>query len=161
MLTKSRTVLIERLGILLYAMYLRTLAAMFFVVMLSGCAGVVNHISDDISGWVSSPFLWSSDLVRSSSREIRNAYRGDIRSYVAVSSHSNSDVEEIQSGLAAIGEKHGITDWEADMVTYTGIGEGLAQAKESQQKVDDYKSCLAQGDYAKSVAIQKGYELGL
>ena len=161
MLTTSKTILIKRVAMLLHSLCLRTLAALFFVAIVSGCAGVSNNISDDISGWVSSPFFWSSDLLRSSSREIREAYLGDIRSYVAVSSRSNSDVKEIESGLAAIGEKHGITDWEADMVTYAGIGEGLAQAKVSQQKVDDYKNCLAQGDYDKSVAIQKSYELGL
>ena len=156
MLTKFRTVFIKPTGILLHPVCLRTLAAMVFILTMFGC----SKLSDSFSKSLTSPFKWSSGSSSGSSKLNKETYQGDIRSYAEVSSRANSNVGEIERGLAAIGEKHGITNWEADMATYVGIGEGLAKAKVSQQKVDAYKNGLAQGDYAKSAAIQKGYENG-
>lgn len=158
MRTEYRTVIIRRGGASLRPRCLPVLITMSLVFTMSGCSTVSDSLSDSFSKSVSSPFKWSSGSSSGSSEESKETYQGDIRSYAEVSSRSNSEVSEIVRGLAAIGEKHGITNWEADMATYAGIGEGLAKAKATQHRVDAYKSALSQGDYTRSAAIQKGYE---
>ena len=139
---------------------LRMVVAVSFVVALSGCSTLSDSLSDSVSRSVSSPFKWSSGSSSGSSGEKQETYQGDVRRYTEVAVRSNSGVGEVMRGLTAIGEKHGITNWEADMATYAGIGEGLAKAQAIQPTVDVYKSGLTQGDTDKSAAIQKGYDNG-
>ncbi len=116
-----------------------------------GCA--TSSISESISDSFESRSKFSS----SSSDEKKEAYQGDVRHYTAAYTRSNSDVAGFTKGLSAIGEQHGITNWEADLTTYVGIGEGLAKTKVPQNQVDAYMTYLTQGDPVKIAAIQKGY----
>ena len=130
---------------------LPALVALACLAALGGCS----------SGSAASPFRWGAGLFSRQPAHSIEDYQNDIRNYVERSSRSDIGMDELARGVAAIGERYGIADWEADMVTYTGIGEGLARADISQQQVDAYKSGLSCGDYTKSAAIQRGYERGL
>jgi hypothetical protein len=114
-------------------------------------------ISNSISDSVSSPFKWSSDSL-SSSGGGKEKYEGDVRDYTEAYVRSSSDIEGFRKGLASIAEKHGISNWEADEATYTGIGEGLAKAQVKEAQLEVYKANLSKGDATKAAAIQKGYE---
>jgi hypothetical protein len=135
---------------------LHLFALMTLVFAMSGCSEIGSSISDSVS----SPFKWSSNSSKSSSGASKEAYQGDVKYYTEVYTRSSYDVAGFARGLASIGEKHGISNWEADGATYVGIGEGLAKAKAPQQLVDLFMAHLAQGNPQKIAAIQKGYELG-
>ena len=127
--------------------------AIMLLLPMSGCS-----ISNSISDSVSSPFKWSSDSSRSSSRDKEAAYQGDVRDYTEAYVRSSSDIEAFQKGLASLATKHGITNWEADQATYLGIGEGLGKAQVTDVQLEVYKTNLSGGDAVKASAIQNGYE---
>ncbi len=135
---------------------LRISAVIVFVFAMSGCSEIGSSISDSVS----SPFKWSSDSSKSSSGASKEAYQGDVKYYTEVYTRSSDDVAGFTRGLSSIGEKHGVSNWEADRTTYVGIGEGLAKAKAPQRQVDLFMTYLSQGNPQKIAAIQKGYELG-
>lgn len=134
---------------------LRTLqltGATVLALAMIGCS-ISNSISDSIS----SPFKWSSESL-SSSGGGKEAYQGDVRDYTEAYVRSSSDFEGFTKGLASLAAKHGISNWEADEGTYTGIGQGLAKAQVKQTQLEVYKTNLSKGDAVKATAIQKGYE---
>ena len=117
---------------------------------LTGCS-ISNSISDSIS----SPFKWSSRS--SDSGGDKESYQGDVRDYTEAYVRSSTDLQGFRKGLSSIARKHGITNWEADRATYTGIGEGLGKARVNQTQLDVYKTNFAGGDAVKAAAIDKGY----
>ena len=137
------------------ARLLRTLqlagAAVLALAMI-GCS-----ISKSISDSVSSPFKWSSESLDSSGGG-KESYEADVRDYTEAYVRSSSDLEGFKKGLASVAEKHGISNWEADESTYTGIGAGLAKAQVKESQLEVYKANLSKGDAAKSAAIQKEYD---
>ena len=126
------------------------------LVSISGCS--ISASSNGISDSISSPFKWSSDSSKSSSDDNKEAYLGDVRDYTVAYLRSSSDIEAFRKGLASLAAKHGITNWEADLASYSGIGEGLGKAHVSVTQVDVYTKNLSGGDAVKAAAIQKGYE---
>jgi len=135
---------------------LRTLqvtGAAVIALAVSGCS-----ISTSISDSVSSPFKWSSDSSGGSSEKKEESYQDDVRNYAGVYFRSFSDIEGFRKGLTSIAAKHGITDWETDQATYSGIGAGLGKAQVTDVEFEGYKTKLSQGDAVKAAAIQKGYE---
>jgi hypothetical protein len=146
------TVSSRRAGVCPASRFLRALqlaGATVLTLAMIGC----SSISDSVS----SPFKWSSESLSSSGGE-KEAYQGDVRDYTEAYVRSSSDLEEFRKGLASIAEKHGISNWEADEATYTGIGAGLAKAQVKESQLEVYKANLSKGDAAKANAIQKGYE---
>jgi hypothetical protein len=131
---------------------LQLAAAIILTATLSGCS-----ISASLSDSVSSPFKWSSDSLSSSSKGAKESYQSDIRDYTEAYVKSSSNPDDFKKGLASVANKHGISNWEADEATYTGIGAGLAKAQASEMQVEVYKTNLSQGDAVKASAIQKGY----
>ncbi len=134
---------------------LRTLqlaGAALLALAVIGCS-----ISKSISDSVSSPFKWSSESL-SSSGGGKESYQADVRDYTDAYVRSSSDVEGFRKGLASIAEKHGISNWEADEATYTGVGAGLAKARVNETQLDVYKTNLSKGDATKARAIQNGYD---
>ena len=123
------------------------------VLMTSGCL-----MSGSISDSVSSPFKWSSDSSQSSSDEKDEAYNGDVRDYTETYVRSSSDVEAFKKGLSSLAARHGISNWEADQATYTGIGEGLGKARVKDVRYETFKTNLSGGDVVKATAIQRGYD---
>lgn len=144
---------------------LLVMATTLLLATVPGCSTVSESFSESsASGFsksISSPFKWSSGSSSESSQDVKESYRSDVRLFAEISSHSNSGVDDVTRGLTVIGEKYGISNWEADMTTFTGFGEGLAKAKTAQEKVDTYKKWLSRGDLIKSASIQKAYENGL
>lgn len=118
---------------------------------IMGCS-----ISNSISDSVSSPFKWSSQSSGSSNE--KESYQGDVRDYTEAYGRSSDDLEGFQKGLASLARRHGISNWEADEATFTGIGEGLAKAQVKETPLEVYKQNLSNGDAVKTSAIQKGYE---
>ena len=116
----------------------------------TGCS-----ISDSISDSISSPFKWSSHSSGSSSD--RESYRGDVRDYTEAYLLSSDNLPGYRKGLASIARKYGISNWEADQATFTGIGEGLGKAKVKLAQLEVYEKNLAGGDALKAAAIEKGY----
>jgi hypothetical protein len=116
-----------------------------------GCS-ISNSISDSIS----SPFKWSSQSSKSSDE--KESYQGDVRDYTEAYVRSSTDLEGFRKGLASVAQKHGVSNWEADVATYTGIGEGLGKAQVKQTQLEVYKTNLAGGDAVKASAIEKGYQ---
>ena len=125
----------------------------------AGCALAMIgcSISDSISDSISSPFKWSSDSSKSSSGD-KESYQGDVRDYTEAYVRSSDDIQGFRKGLATVAEKYGISNWEADTVTYRGIGQGLAKAKVKQAQLEVYKTNLAGGNPENGAAMQKGYE---
>ena len=119
--------------------------------IMFGCS-----ISKSISDSASSPFDSSSDSSKSSSQGKEAAYQSDVRDYTEAYVRSSGDIKAFKAGLTSIASKHGITNWEADQATYTGIGEGLGKAQATDAQLEVYKANIAQGDAAKASAIQKG-----
>lgn len=113
-------------------------------------------ISNSISDSVSSPFKWSSRSSKSNNE--KESYQGDVRDYTEAYTRSSSDIEGFRKGLTSLAQKHGISNWEADDTTYTGIGQGLAKARVKKTQLEVYETNLAGGDAVKAVAIQKGYD---
>jgi len=136
-------------------MALSVFGALMSAFTLAGCS-----ISTSISDSVSSPFKWSSDSSSGSSAEREKSYQEDVRNYTEIYARSNSDLAGFRKSLASIGEKHGITNWEADNTTYSAIGKGLAKANVLQTQVDMYIFNLSRGDTTMAAAIQKGYDRG-
>jgi hypothetical protein len=126
------------------------------LVSISGCS--ISASSNAISDSISSPFKWSSDSSTSSSDDNKEAYLGDVRDYTVAYLRSSSDIEAFRKGLASLAAKHGITNWEADPASYSGIGEGLGKAHVSVTQAQAIKNNLSGGDVVKAAAIQKGYE---
>lgn len=140
----------RRTGIFPYQRVLLLAGAAVVVLAMTGCS-ISNSISDSIS----SPFKWSSQSSKSSDE--KESYKSDIRDYTEAYVRSSNDVAAFRNGLASIAQKHGISNWEADPTTYTGIGQGLGKAHVKQAQLEVYKANLAGGDAAKAAAIQEGY----
>jgi hypothetical protein len=125
---------------------------------LPGC--MASSSISESSNSISTSFNSSSKSSTSSSEEKKEAYLGDVRHYTAAYTRSNSDVAGLAKGLAAVSEKHGITNWEADNATFEGIGAGFARANLPRQQIEAYMSYLAMGDQLKMAALQKGFSQG-
>lgn len=133
-------------------------SALLVAFSLSGC--MFSSSLSESSNSISTSFNSSFKSSKSSSEESKEAYLFDVRQYTAIYTGTNSDVAGLARGLAAVSEKHGITNWEADNATYVGIGAGLAKANLSPQQVALYMADLAKGDQLKIAAIRKGINQG-
>jgi hypothetical protein len=114
-------------------------------------------------------FVWSSesisDSVKSSSDSssssspgsAEEAYEGDVRDYTYAFVTSGGSRSDFRQGLSRIAEKHGVTNWEGDMATYTGIGMGLRKANANSAELQAYEESFAGNDAAKRQAIERGY----
>jgi hypothetical protein len=135
---------------------LATAGVVISIVSISGCS--ISASSNGISDSISSPFKWSSDSSKSSSDDNKEAYLGDVRDYTVAYLRSSNDIEAFRKGLASLAAKHGITNWEADQASFSGIGEGLGKAQVSATQAEVFTNSFSGGDVVKAAAIQKGYE---
>ena len=60
--------------------------------------------------------------------------------------------------IARLAERHGITDWEANLATYVAIGEDLGLAKVNEAELMAYQRGLGGDDLSKREAIRRGYD---
>jgi len=99
----------------------------------------------------------SSGSSSSSSASQRESYTSDVRDYTAAYAKSGGQFEGFTRGLSSIASKHGVSNWEDDLDTYTGIGAGLKKANIPAAQFEVWKQNLAGSDASKAAAMQKGY----
>jgi len=117
------------------------------LVLLPACGSISTS-----SNVASSPFASSS---KSSSPEA--AYREDVSDYTAAHLQSAGTPDELRRQIAALAEKHGITDWEHNQATFRAVGQGLAKAGYRQVQVDAFKQNLGKTP-EQAKWIQEGYD---
>jgi len=149
------TVFLRRAGVGTSPRMLLMAGSAVLALAVTGCSISVSSTSDS-----SSSFKWSSESSSSSSKSSnqKESYQNDVRDYTEAYARSSNDPAGFRSGLASVAQKHGITNWEADQATYTGIGQGLGKAQVNQSQLEVYKTDLAGGDAARATAMQEGYD---
>lgn len=100
----------------------------------------------------------ASSSASSSPESKETQYRNDVRDFTASYVKSGGQIQDFKRRLADLAKERGITDWEANLLTYEGIGRGLGKAKVSQVELDTYTTNLAGGDPARSKAVKDGYD---
>jgi len=119
-----------------------------------GCS--LSKSSSDSSGSASDSSASSSASSSPASKE--SLYRDDVRDYTAAYVKSGGRIADFNQKVGELAKARGITNWEDNMATYEGIGQGLAKAGASGVELDTYITNLAGGDKNKAAAIRKGYE---
>lgn len=109
----------------------------------------------------------SSDSVSGSSRSSSGSsspdqqqarrYEQDVADYTEAYVVSGGGDGGFLRGVGDIAEKRGVSDWEADAVTWQGIGRGLARVNPSAVQLEVYKTNWTGGDEAKLQNLEKGY----
>jgi hypothetical protein len=117
----------------------------------AGCSFVDSSVS--ISKSISSPFESSS-----ASSPGTQAYQTDVADYTYGHIISGGQGDALWKGIAGIAERHGVTNWEADMDTYVGIGQGAGRAKLKPTEFEAFATNLSGGDAKKMQAMQQGYD---
>ena len=138
---------------------MKTLLALLSILVLaaSGCSFSESSKSSSDSSAASSES--SSKSSASSSPESKEAsYRDDVRDYTVAYVKSGGQFDAYQKHIGELAKRHDVTNWEDNMATYEGIGQGLGRAKVSMVQLDAYKQNLAKGDPQKLAAIQKAYD---
>ncbi|MGH8551624.1 MAG: putative lipoprotein [Methylococcales bacterium] len=126
------------------------------VLALHGCSFSTSSgaSSESSSTLVSSPFTSSSASFAGSEKEYQDEVSGYTNAYVR---SSTADYAGYRKGLAEIAEKHGITNWEAQPITYNAIGRGLKKAGLKGVEYETFKENLGAGELTKMQDIEKGY----
>ena len=121
---------------------------------LQGCS--FSKSSSDSSE--SSSDSSASSSASSSPPSKESLYRDDVRDYTAAYVKSGGNIADFNARVSQLAQARGITNWEENMVTYEGIGQGLAKAGVSGVGYETYVTNLSRGDPNKAAAIQKGYQ---
>ncbi len=125
------------------------------LLMVTPLACSFSDSSNSLSQSISSPITsWSS----SSGGAAERTYQADVRDYTQAFVTSGNDFRTFQSDLGQLAKKHGVTNWEENMATYVGIGEGLGKAKVNPSQLKAYQRNLGGSDQRKMDAIQQGYD---
>lgn len=111
-----------------------------------------TNYSDSSNSFTSSP--------ASSSSDDEEKYQLEVMNYTSVYiSSSVFDLFAFSRGISELASENGITNWEDDEATLTGIGRGLKHSNISGNVFELYKRSIA-GSYTKRVQlIQKGYDM--
>ena len=121
---------------------------------LQGCS--FSKSSSDSSE--SSSDSSASSSASSSPPSKESLYRDDVRDYTAAYVKSGGNIADFNAKVSQLAQARGITNWEENMVTYEGIGQGLAKAGVSGVAYDTYVTNLSRDDPNKAAAIRKGYQ---
>jgi hypothetical protein len=100
----------------------------------------------------------SSSISTSSSPRSGTAYRNDVADYTEAYVVSGGSESSFLNGIGGLAEKRGITDWEADENTWTGIGRGLGRTRITPVQLEVYKQHWSGGDPARMQLIQQGFD---
>lgn len=84
-------------------------------------------------------------------------YEQDVADYTEAYIASGGSDGAFLRGVGDIAEERGISDWEAEEVTWMGIGRGLARVQVSEMQLQVYKHSWSAGDAARVAGIEKGY----
>jgi hypothetical protein len=119
--------------------------------LLGACS--LSNSSGSISDSVSSPFEWSS----SSSGGGGNAYRDDVSDYTVAYLEEGGDILAFRRGVGQIAHRHGITNWEADLLTCASIGYGLRRAGIEADDIDSVADKLFAPAEGARIDLRAGY----
>jgi hypothetical protein len=155
--TQSEIIPMSRKSVQFPGAILMSLA--FSVPALNGCSLSTSSgaSSESSSTLVSSPFTSSSASFAGKEKEYQQEVTGYTSAYV---SSSTADYAGFRKGLAEIAGKYGITNWEAQPITYNAIGRGLKKAGLKGIEYETFKKNLAAGELTKMQDIEKGYDSG-
>jgi hypothetical protein len=120
------------------------------VLALQGCSFSASSESSSASS--------ASSSASSSPPSKESLYRDDVRDYTAAYVKSGGQIADFNARVSQIAQTRGITNWEDNMGTYEGIGQGLGRAGVSSVAYDTYVTNLSRGDPVKEDAIRKGYQ---
>ncbi len=131
----------------------------FSILTFAGCSFSYSSKSSSASSEssstiVSSPFTSSSGSISGKKKEYQQEVTGYTSAYVK---SSTADYAGFRKGLAEIAEKYGITNWEAQPITYNAIGRGLKEAGLKGIEYETFKKNLSAGEMTKMQDIDKGY----
>jgi hypothetical protein len=114
---------------------------------LAGCkiiASIIELPSDIVAG-SSRSIAGAFDALSTSSQSggttptpNQTSYARDLRQYAASFVRSDGSRDEFLRGISQIAEDHGITHWEAEPLTPRAIGEGLRDAKLSEDEMNAF-----------------------
>jgi hypothetical protein len=134
--------------------FLLSLFAGLLLLAPLGCS--ISKSLSDSSGSSSDSSASSSASSSPASKE--SLYRDDVRDYTTAYVKSGGRIADFNQKVGELAKARGITNWEENMATYEGIGQGLAKAGASGVELDTYITNLAGADPNKAAAIRKGYE---
>lgn len=133
-----------------------------------GCKSISASLtspSDSISGTgnaISGSFGAFSDGISQSCSGTKPSASGmvygeDVRIFAAAFVRAGEPTAQFLAGLALVAERHGVSDFESDLVTYHALGVALGEASLSEAALDDF---LAEtGLAAGRVHVGEGYVL--
>jgi hypothetical protein len=88
----------------------------------------------------------------------RQDYREDVRVLALAAVESGAGGEDVLDQVGRIALHHGITDWEADELTYRALGEGLALGGVDRQRARLFAEEVTGGDARALRAVFEGFE---
>lgn len=134
------------------------LAASLILLLVAGCSFYDSSRSSSESSGSSSASSASSSGSSASSAARKDSYVKDVAGYTQAYAKSGGQYDGFTRGLSEIAEKHGVSDWENDPDTYTGIGAGLRNASVPPAEFEVWKQNVTNGNATKAAAMQKGYD---
>ncbi|MCQ8105453.1 putative lipoprotein [Methylomonas sp. SURF-2] len=139
--------------------FLQSIALPCLLLALNACS--FSHSSESSSDSLGSVSDLASSPSSISSSKNSKKYQADVLDYTYAyvkSSSDASDYNDFQKGLAEIAERHGISDWEDDPLTYRAMGKALKKARIDGVGYETFKKNFADGDSEKMRLIQEGYD---
>lgn len=139
--------------------FLPFIAPLCLLLALNACS--FSHSSESSSDSIGSLSDVASSPSSLSSSKNSKKYQSDVVDYTYAylkSSSDTTDYNEFQKGLAEIADKHGVSDWESDPLTYKAIGKALKKAHIDGVGYETFKKNFADGDSEKMQQIQDGYD---
>ena len=134
----------------------RLVLSVLAVILLAAQGCSFSKSSSDSSD--SSSDSSASSSASSSPPSKESLYRDDVRDYTAAYVKSGGNIADFNAKVSQLAQARGITNWEENMITYEGIGQGLAKGGVSGVAYETYVTNLSRGDPNKAAAIRKGYQ---
>ena len=113
----------------------------------SGSSNSISSIPESISD-SSESSAWSSG-----DDDDNAAVRQDVRTYTALFTETDGDVDAYLSGVGAVCERHAVSRWQADPGIQRAIGEGLAQSGWTDTRVSEFAAGVVSDDPAALATI--------
>ena len=133
-------------------------AAVALLLLAGPLACSFSYSSKSLSDSSKSSSDSSSSSSRSSSPNTEAEYRNDVSDYTEAYVVSGGSDGAFLNGIGGLAETRGITDWESDENTWTGIGSGLGRTAITDVQLGVYKENWGGGDPQKIQQIQKGFD---
>jgi hypothetical protein len=127
-------------------------------VLALGASGCLDLSRSSVS---SASFASAAISLQSSSQMMfaaRQDYREDVQVLAMAAAESGAGGGELLDQVGRIAFHYGITDWEADELTYRALGEGLALAGVDRHRARVFAEEVAGGDARAFRAVFEGFE---